>query len=593
MIIQRANKLITSSFFLLSPVSVFINGESVFFRTSFYILIFLACFAIFAVKPLHAGEKFTIQPSGVVSWDYMVKNPKEMRALPEKQKAVPDKAVPEPVEIGGGTIRSAATSDTEAVIAVEAADLLPATLGSSGPLDVTRRFRALDDDNTVNPPCPTGAAGPNHLMSMLNSQVRIESKRGTNISTVSLNTFWTSGTSLSGNPFDPRLVYDSLSNRWIAVVCANAWSSSSTMWFAVSDDSDPTGNWTYYGFDADSGNADWADLPDIGVNNTWVAITATMYIIADGNISGAKMWVMNKSTLGGSLTFTEFSTGFDSAAGWTGVTLRPCVTFDSAQSTLYIVDFRGLESSGTYILRLSRITGSASSPSWSAVPGSSILSGSGFFFVNNNFNYTQIDAAQPGTATDIETNYPFIINAVLRNGSVWCTHNAGLPVSPSASTRTAVFWYELNPASSASPIVQSGVVDGGTGVHHFSPSITANINDDVLLGFTRSDSSRYAEAVVTGRENTDTAGTMGSITVIKSGEDSFVKDFGTGRVRWGDYSATVVDPADDATFWTIQEYAETDVGSEQYDDRWGTWWAQVGGEPIPTVVPVLMFLLGD
>jgi len=181
---------------------------------------------------------------------------------------------------------------------------------------------------------------------------------------------------------------------------------------------------------------------------------------------------------------------------------------------------------------------------------------------------------------------------VYRNGRVWCAHSGGLPVEPSTANRTAVFWYDLNPSSAASPIVQSGVVDGGTGVHHFSPSITANSSDDVLLGFTRSDSTRYAEAVVTGRESGDTAGTMGSITVIKSGEDSYVKDFGRGSVRWGDYSSTVVDPTDDTTFWTIQEYAATDVGSEQYDDRWGTWWAQVGGTPISQgVVPVLMYLL--
>ena len=68
---------------------------------------------------------------------------------------------------------------------------------------------------------------------------------------------------------------------------------------------------------------------------------------------------------------------------------------------------------------------------------------------------------------------------------------------------------------------------------------------------------------------------MDPITTIKAGEDSYVKDFGSGRVRWGDYSATVVDPADDTTFWTIQEYAETDVGPLESDDRWGTWWAKL------------------
>lgn len=69
---------------------------------------------------------------------------------------------------------------------------------------------------------------------------------------------------------------------------------------------------------------------------------------------------------------------------------------------------------------------------------------------------------------------------------------------------------------------------------------------------------------------------MSPIELLKAGEDVYEKDFGSGRVRWGDYSATVVDPLDDLTFWTIQEYAETDVGGTASDDRWGTWWNRGG-----------------
>ncbi|MCH7592132.1 MAG: hypothetical protein IH989_05050 [Planctomycetes bacterium] len=55
----------------------------------------------------------------------------------------------------------------------------------------------------------------------------------------------------------------------------------------------------------------------------------------------------------------------------------------------------------------------------------------------------------------------------------------------------------------------------------------------------------------------------------------YEKDFNTGRVRWGDYSSTEVDPVDDATFWTIQEYAGDAVGPNENDQRWGTWWSSI------------------
>jgi hypothetical protein len=67
---------------------------------------------------------------------------------------------------------------------------------------------------------------------------------------------------------------------------------------------------------------------------------------------------------------------------------------------------------------------------------------------------------------------------------------------------------------------------------------------------------------------------MDTVRVLKAGEDSYIKDFGSGRVRWGDYSATVVDPVDDQAIWTIQEYAAEDVGSSASADRWGTWWGK-------------------
>ena len=319
----------------------------------------------------------------------------------------------------------------------------------------------------------------------------------------------------------------------------------------------------------------------MGINQKWIALTENMFTVASNNFSGVKMWVIDKSTAlsGGSLTVTVFATGFDNSGGASGFTLKPCLTFGT-ETNLYIIDNGGYLSGGTALLRMSQITGTASSPSWSVTPGSS-FSNSGLFFVNNNFNNTQIDAAQKGSATRIRTDDARMQNTICRNGKIWCVHSGGLPASSTAD-RTAVFWYELSPSqmvSSGAPIVQSGVLDGGTGTHYFFPSIAVNSSEDVCIGCSRSDSSRYVEAVATGRNFGDSSGTLDPVSVIKAGEDIYVKDFGSGSVRWGDYSATCVDPTDDHTFWSLQEYAALDVGANPNDDRWGTWWGQFGGTP--------------
>lgn len=511
------------------------------------------------------GETLTIEPAGVVSWQEMLDYETAHPSGPKQPRVVPYMAPPGPREL------------PEILAPSHPAPDAPSSVPPPGPLappTLTGNFEGLNDNNTSIPPDTMGAAGPDHLMVMLNTQVRIQNKTGTNLSTVTLDTFWTSGTGLSGNPFDPRLIYDSISGRWMAIVDADARLATSAVWFAISATDDPTGSWTFYGFDADSTDTYWADFPDIGTNSTWIAITNNMFTNAGSSFGGAKMWVIDKSTAlaGGVLTTTIFSRGFDTAGGFGGFTLRPALTFDAAEATLYIVDGNRWSSGGAGLLRLSQITGTATLPSWSVLtPSSTPWPGTGWFFTNLVYGLTQTDADQLGTTIDVNTNDSRLLNAVFRNGRLWTTHSGGYPRSSTAD-RTIVAWYEINPGAMPTPIIQSGAIDGGVGVHHFFPSIAVNSSNDMVVGFSRSDSTRYVEAVFTGRESTDALGTVGTIQMCKVGEDSYVKDFGSGRVRWGDYSATVVDPSDDLSFWTLQEYAETDVGSNPSDDRWGTWW---------------------
>ncbi|MBW2400452.1 MAG: hypothetical protein JRG80_14415, partial [Deltaproteobacteria bacterium] len=516
-----------------------------------------------------AASTITVEPAGRSNWaELLERSQKQVHVLPS-QRVVPFMPSPAPRELG----EPAKSLTPEA--AAPAPE--PGEIPEPGAPTVGGGFSALGDNNANIPPDTMGAAGPNHLMVMLNTQVRIQDKTGSNVSTVTLDDFWTNGTGLSGDPFDPRLIFDSIDDRWIATVDADSRLATSAVWFAISDTDDPTGNWTHYAFDADATNIDWTDFPGFGVNATWIAITNNMYSVAADVLGGVKMWVLDKSTAlaGGALTITVFATGFDAAGGYNGFALQPAITFDPAESTLYIMDYGFLGAGGTPLLRMSQITGTGGSPNWTVVPGSP-YAGSGLFFVANNFDPVQIDAAQAGTGVTVETNNPRLSTFTMnRNGHLWITHSGGSPVG--SVDRTNVYWYELDPAtmaSSGAPIVQSGVIAGGAGTHHFFPSIAVNKDDAVFLGMSRSDSTKFVEAIAMGRESGDAAGTMSSPTVIKVGEDSYVKTFSGTRVRWGDYSATAIDPSNDTTFWTIQEYAETDVGGGPSDDRWGTWWAR-------------------
>jgi len=513
------------------------------------------------------GTSITIEPSRVVTWDEMIRIDQSLigPSIPWID--------PAPMAIApGGELGSRVGAAVEH-------EPHPVSITESGcsPLidpGITDSFLALDDNAVNIPPDTMGAVGPDHIVVMLNDRVRIQDRTGGAISTVTLATFWAPASPSS--PFDPTVIFDPTSDRWIACVDSHRRSANSRVIFAISASADPTGAWTFFNIDGDPANVAWADFPRMGYNATWIAITNNMFTISGDSFVGASMWVIDKSTAlaGGPLTITTFNYGFDVDGGFGtfGTSLTPATTHDAAEPTLWIIDSAGFASGDIQLHRLSTITGTGPAPVWAVAPDGP-FPGTGLYPVSTNYSPSTPNAQQLGTATRIATNGARIYDAELRNGHLWYTHVGGLPaLSP---TRASSFWYEIDTGVPIdSNIVQSGVVDD-TGVYHFFPSIAVNCSNDMMLGFTRSSSSIFAEAAFTFQLSTDTPGTTRPVQQIKAGEDSYVKTFGGSSVRWGDYSATVVDPVDDRSMWTIQEYAANDVGPGASDDRWSTWWGHL------------------
>jgi hypothetical protein len=251
-------------------------------------------------------SRITLAPAGVVTWSDMVRRDAEVRRLAARYRAVA--RIPLPLLRLHAASQLPAQLDPPS-IARERSLVAPRVLG------VATSFRALEDDGTRIPPDTMGAVGPDHLLTMLNSQVRIQDRRGSTISTVSLDTFWTAGTGLVGAPFDPHVVYDARSGRWIATVDADDHQTTSQIWFAVSETDDPTGGWVFHGLPADPAERTWADFPALGVNDTWIVITNLMFTLADDTVPfvGTRMLVLDKTTAleGGEVSITDFAPGFD------------------------------------------------------------------------------------------------------------------------------------------------------------------------------------------------------------------------------------------------------------------------------------------
>src|SRR3989440_1186572 len=423
-------------------------------------------------------------------------------------------------------------------------------------------FLALADDTTAVPPDTQGAVGPNHLMTVLNTQVRVQTRTGVVLSTVSLDFFWASVGSPSA--FDPRIRYDPYGGRWIFVAGANGNSTASAVLIGVSQTSDPTGVWNLFSVDADASNATWADFPSVGFNKDWIVVSTNMFTVgASSSSMQSNIWVFTKASLYNnsgppSAPFRRFT---DAASS----TLVPALTYDATLATQYLVDVWN-SSSGT--LRISTITGAVGAETYTA--GTSFPTATSA----NAWAVTGPDAPQLGLAQPIETGDRRMQSCSYRNASLWCVHHIFLPAAN--PIRTAVQWWQL---TTAGAVQQRGRIDDASGATFYAyPSIAVNANSDVLIGYSRFSASQYASGNYSFRQSCNAANTLQSDTVLKAGEGPYYKIGMTSQKnRWGDYSATVVDPANDLDMWTIQEYAATPVGTGASDGngRWGTWWGRV------------------
>jgi hypothetical protein len=430
----------------------------------------------------------------------------------------------------------------------------------------------------VIPPDTNGAVGLDKVFVTLNNNYVVQNKAtGATLSRVSMTTFWapTGATGL----FDPKTIYDPYNNRWIVSAVSDSNSANASILVGVSQTSDPQGTYFLARYDADSTNAAWADFPTTGFNKNFIAIGVNMIrIVSPANV-GAKVLVVDYPALRAGTN----TAGFVNSA--TDFVISPSATYDPNEGTLYCVKHLS-SGGGTY--RLDTLTGS---------------------FATNDVNYTfgtvaKVNGlggwAQPGgqnlpqaaplagtsscgaTPCRLEAQDAQIRNnPVFRNGSIYYAQSIGLPAT--GTTHYSVQWSRINTSGDWQ---EGGRVDDPTatltngGKWYSYPSIAVNKHNDILLGYSQFASNQYPSAGYSLHYRTDAAGTMRDPVVYKAGEDYYNKTFGSGRNRWGDYSATQVDPSNDRDLWTLQEYAMLRTGTDDgltgsNSSRWSTWWAKV------------------
>jgi|HubBroStandDraft_1064217.scaffolds.fasta_scaffold00001_182 hypothetical protein len=132
--------------------------------------------------------------------------------------------------------------------------------------------------------------------------------------------------------------------------------------------------------------------------------------------------------------------------------------------------------------------------------------------------------------------------------------------------QTGILWYELR-GSGTPTVYQQGLISPDSTYFRFLPSIAQDHVGNAAVGYNISNT--FTNPGIDVSYWSLTASTQPTEVTILNAPGEEVTTSTTGVGQWGSYSSMTVDPADDCTFWYVNEYW-LPIDSTPADDEWAT-----------------------
>jgi hypothetical protein len=455
---------------------------------------------------------------------------------------------------------------------------LPQTVGTS--------FKGIGySESFFYPPDSMGDVGPTQILMHVNGRIKLFDKTGAvGFLNASWDTFWSSQ-NLRGFTGDSQVRYDRLSGRWF-VLTVDFVKPNNKIFLAVS--SGPTITlstyFTFYSFLIGSvipGDAsNWCDYPSLGVDANALYVGCNMYSAA-GVFQYSSALVIRKSsvTTGGPMVATGFM-GIGAAGLQGPFAPRGVDNDDPSWTEGYFIGPEVSSTSGIGIRRISDPGGTPTlGPNMSLPVTNTAVS-----------DQSALGSFLPINASGLRLFAASIHkNKITGVTSLWTAHSVETDTTCTPSTggslRLGAKWYEIGSLTTTPTITQFGTLcttTAGSGVSNSErgfvyPTVTATGQGHMALAASYASASEYVGVAAAGRLRTDPpAGTRAPETIVLPGSSDYNINDSVPRNRWGDYSLTDVDPNDDQTVWTFQEYADTP------SNNWSVRAVQLKAPPPPT-----------
>lgn len=504
--------------------------------------------------------------------------------------------LPNPPRLSSGAEASLLLQRSPIVLPVAgAAELDPPALPLA-PLAVTRVIESFKFDDNIRwnellfiPPDPIGAAGPNHLLAVVNSMVELRTKAGALVWRQSLERFFgAQDTPWPDVPYDPKVVYDHYANRFLVVALDSDFSSKSRILVAVSRDATPTGpgaaHWVVRKIDAVTnigGERSFADYTGFEVDEDAVYMVSNMFGFQTFNYKGVRLWIIAKAGFYSDGAISVKKRDPYASAGIATTTMPALVWGERGAGWgigTYLVSYGGLTDGLNEYVQVIRVNFPLGTPTFSHQ----------FVNVGNIEVFPSVyvpNAPQKGSEFLLEVDSRDAMDAVWRKDTLWFVATIDPERGPDEGQAT-VHWFKLN--TSAVPggpitLADQGNIGGEDIARRTStyyPAIAVNSRGQVKIGFSASAPTIYAGAFLTGRDDAvDPPGTVRASELLHAGVAPYKRFFGSFRNRWGDYSGMANDPSDDRVCWAFNEYADTrgtptNGAFGRETGRWGTAWGK-------------------
>lgn len=427
----------------------------------------------------------------------------------------------------------------------------------------------------VVPPDTVGAVGANHFIQMVNSTGSslfiIFDKAGNIVSgPTPMSTLWpTRGACKSGSG-DPIVVFDGLANRWLMSEFA---SSGNHLCVVVSKTSDPVaGGWYAYDFVV----PEFPDYPKYGV---W---PDAYYVSTNESNPAAYALDRAKMLAGLPATYQRFTApslkfGFNALApatvdGTTPPPAGPGLFMRHRDDEIHNPGANDPARDFVEMWQMQVDWNNAANSTFTGPLNIPVAEFDSHLCGVGSFNCI----VQPGTAPRLDPISEVIMfRLAYRNFGSHDSLVGNFVVDVDGTDHAGVRWFELRRPGGSWSVFQEGTFAPDQHSRWVgSPAMDKNGN--LALGFSISSSTIFPGARYTGRLATDALGQLQAEEILVNGAGSQQSN------RYGDYSATTIDPVDGCTFWITNEYIPS---NGQWRTRIGTFafpQCQGGGNQPPS-----------